>query len=339
MQNISLLPIDAQLRIGIGAGNQAWPGWIASQGNELNLLRRDQWETIFGDRRIDALLCEHVLEHLTEAEGRAAATLCYDFLKPGGYLRCAVPDANFRNEAYQRAVQAGGPGSAADHKLVYDYGLLSDVLTSAGFVVDLLEYCDDTGRFHFNYWDPADGPVGRSVRSDTRNQDGKLGFVSLIVDAKKPYRPPLPPFTPDTAAQKARSAEDAWNTRDPERVASAYTEDSRWRNRAEFFQGREAIIAFLGRKWTRELEYRLIKEVWAFRDDRIAVRFAYEWRDDSGHWFRSYGNENWEFDAGGFMAARHASINDLPIAEGDRRFHWPPGRRPDDHPGLSVLGL
>jgi nuclear transport factor 2 (NTF2) superfamily protein len=150
---------------------------------------------------------------------------------------------------------------------------------------------------------------------------------------------PVPPFTAETAAQKARFAEDAWNSRDPERVALAYTEDSRWRNRAEFVTGRGEIIAFLRRKWARELDYRLIKEVWAFTGDRIAVRFAYEWRDDSGHWFRSYGNENWEFEASGLMRRRHASINDVPIAESERKFHWPLGRRPDDHPGLSALGL
>src|SRR5271165_1281066 len=152
-------------------------------------------------------------------------------------------------------------------------------------------------------------------------------------------RPPLPPFTSDTAAQKARMAEDAWNTRDPARVALAYTTDSRWRNRAEFLEGREAIQAFLVRKWTRELDYRLIKEVWAFRDNRIAVRFAYEWHDDSGHWFRSYGNENWEFDEHGLMRLRIASINDLPLTENDRKYRWPLGRRPDDHPSLSELGL
>ena len=152
-------------------------------------------------------------------------------------------------------------------------------------------------------------------------------------------RPPLPPFDAETAAQKARLAEDAWNSRDPERVSLAYTANSRWRNRAEFIVGRPQIVAFLARKWTRELDYRLIKEVWAFCGDRIAVRFAYEWRDDSGHWFRSYGNENWHFDAEGLMAERHASINDLPIAESERKFHWPIGRRPDGHPGLSDLGL
>jgi hypothetical protein len=152
-------------------------------------------------------------------------------------------------------------------------------------------------------------------------------------------RPPLPPFDATTAAQKARMAEDAWNTRDPARVAQAYTLDSRWRNRSEFIQGREAIETFLTRKWAKELDYRLIKEVWAFRDNRIAVRFAYEWRDDSGSWFRSYGNENWEFDAEGLMQRRFSSINDMPIKESERKFHWPLGRRPDDHPGLSDLGL
>lgn len=152
-------------------------------------------------------------------------------------------------------------------------------------------------------------------------------------------RPPFPPFDADTAAQKARMAEDAWNSRDPARVALAYTEDSRWRNRAEFIAGRAEIEAFLTRKWARELDYRLIKEVWGFRLNRMAVRFAYEWRDDSGHWFRSYGNELWQFDEQGLMAARHASINDLPIGEADRLFRWPLGRRPDDHPGLSDLGL
>lgn len=152
-------------------------------------------------------------------------------------------------------------------------------------------------------------------------------------------RPPLPPFTPASAAEKVRLAEDAWNTRDPARVALAYTADSRWRNRAEFVEGRAAIEAFLARKWDRELDYRLVKELWAFHANRIAVRFAYEWHDDSGNWFRSYGNENWEFDEDGLMRLRIASINDQPIAEADRRFHWPLGRRPDDHPGLSDLGL
>jgi nuclear transport factor 2 (NTF2) superfamily protein len=152
-------------------------------------------------------------------------------------------------------------------------------------------------------------------------------------------RPPLPPFTAETAAQKACMAEDAWNTRDPARVSLAYTIDSRWRNRAEFFQGRDAIVAFLTRKWNRELDYRLIKEVWAFRENRIAVRFAYEWHDDGDQWFRSYGNENWEFDGEGLMRQRIASINDLPIKEAERKYRWPLGPRPDDHPGLSELGL
>jgi uncharacterized protein len=152
-------------------------------------------------------------------------------------------------------------------------------------------------------------------------------------------RPPLPPFTRDTAVAKVRGAEDAWNTRDPEKVAQAYTPDCHWRNRAEFVTGRAEIVAFLTRKWARELDYRLVKEPWAFEGDRIAVRFAYECHDDSGNWFRSYGNENWEFDENGLMRRRIASINDLPIAESERRLHWPLGRRPDDHPGLSDLGL
>ncbi len=152
-------------------------------------------------------------------------------------------------------------------------------------------------------------------------------------------RPPLPPFELETALAKVRMAEDAWNTREPERVSLAYTRDSVWRNRSEFFTGREAIVAFLRRKWSKEYEYRLIKELWAFRLNRIAVRFAYEWHDGTGHWFRAYGNENWEFDSSGLMQRRIASINDLPIHETERKFHWPQGRRPDDHPGLSDLGL
>jgi hypothetical protein len=152
-------------------------------------------------------------------------------------------------------------------------------------------------------------------------------------------RPPLPPFTQETAIEKVRRAEDAWNLRDPEKVSLAYTLDSHWRNRAEFIRGRGEIVAFLKRKWVRELEYRLIKELWAFEGNRIAVRFAYEWHDDSGNWFRSYGNENWEFDEHGFMRLRLASINDLPIAEGERKYRWAQGRRPDEHPGLSELGL
>lgn len=153
-------------------------------------------------------------------------------------------------------------------------------------------------------------------------------------------RPPLPPFTAETAAKKVRGAEDGWNSRDPARVSLAYTADSVWRNRAEFVTGREAIVAFLTRKWAKELDYRLIKELWAFTESRIAVRFAYEWHDDSGQWYRSYGNENWEFDANGLMQRRFACINDLPIKEGERKFHWDrSGPRPAGHPGLSDLGL
>ena len=150
---------------------------------------------------------------------------------------------------------------------------------------------------------------------------------------------PVPPFSRETAIMKVRMAEDAWNSRDPHRVSLAYTEDSRWRNRAEFINGRAEIVVFLSRKWNKELDYRLIKEMWTFGDNRIAVRFAYEWHDDSGNWLRSYGNENWEFDATGVMQRRFASINDLPIKEADRKYRWPLGRRPDDHPGLSEVGL
>jgi len=152
-------------------------------------------------------------------------------------------------------------------------------------------------------------------------------------------RPPLPPFTEETAKQKVRTAEDGWNNRNPEKVSMAYTPDSQWRNRNEFFNGREEIQAFLERKWEKEQDYRLIKELWAFTDNRIAVRFAYEWHDDAGQWYRSYGNENWEFDTDGYMAVRRASINDLAISEKERLFRWPPGPRPTDHPGLSELGL
>ncbi|MEU1036757.1 nuclear transport factor 2 family protein [Streptomyces mirabilis] len=152
-------------------------------------------------------------------------------------------------------------------------------------------------------------------------------------------RPPVPPFTRETAIEKVRLAEDAWNSRDPEKVSLGYTVDSRWRNRAEFVNGREEIVAFLTRKWHRELDYRLIKELWAFTENRIAVRFAYECRDDSGQWYRSYGNENWDFGEDGLMRVRLACINDLPIAESERKYHWPLGRRPDDHPGLSDLGF
>jgi len=152
-------------------------------------------------------------------------------------------------------------------------------------------------------------------------------------------KPPLPPFTAESAAHKVRAAEDAWNTRDPDRVVLVYTDDTRWRNRAEFPVGREQVREFLQRKWARELDYRLIKELWACAGNRIAVRFAYEWHDDSGHWYRSYGNENWEFNPYGYMSRRHASINDMPISAAERKFHWPLGRRPDEHPGLSELGL
>jgi nuclear transport factor 2 (NTF2) superfamily protein len=152
-------------------------------------------------------------------------------------------------------------------------------------------------------------------------------------------KPPLPPFTLETAIEKVRLAENAWNTRDPQRVALAYTPDSQWRNRSEFPKGRDEIIAFLTRKWARELDYRLIKELWAFRDNRIAVRFAYEWHDSAGQWFRSYGNENWEFDVKGLMRKRFASINDLAITEDERKYRWLLGVRPEDHPGLSDLGL
>jgi uncharacterized protein len=163
----------------------------------------------------------------------------------------------------------------------------------------------------------------------------RFHFLSHTMETK----PPVPPFTRDTAIQKARLAEDAWNSRDPERVALAYTVDSRWRNRAEFFNGRPAIIEFLRRKWAKELDYRLIKELWAFHENRISVRFQYEWHDDSGNWFRAHGNEQWEFDDNGLMRRREASINDVPIQTNDRKFLWPAGPRPADHPGLTELGL
>ena len=159
------------------------------------------------------------------------------------------------------------------------------------------------------------------------------------MSSSEPPRPPLPPFDEKSAKAKIRGAEDAWNTRSPEKVSLAYSIDSEWRNRAELFSGRKAIVEFLTRKWNKELDYRLIKELWAFRDNRIAVRFAYEWRDDADQWYRAYGNENWEFDENGFMHRRLASINDLRITEQERKYHWPVGRRPDDHPGLSELGL
>jgi nuclear transport factor 2 (NTF2) superfamily protein len=164
-------------------------------------------------------------------------------------------------------------------------------------------------------------------------------MAHLEMQMSNEQRPPLPPFTPDTAVQKVRLAENAWNSRDPARVALAYTPDSRWRNRAEFINGREQIVEFLSRKWVRELEYRLIKELWAFAGRRIAVRFAYEFQDDARNWHRAYGNENWEFSEDGLMTRRFASINDLPIKESERKFFWPQGDRPADHPGLSELGL
>jgi nuclear transport factor 2 (NTF2) superfamily protein len=165
----------------------------------------------------------------------------------------------------------------------------------------------------------------------------RLQAELLMIDSTG--RPPLPPFTEETAILKVRLAEDSWNSRDPERVAAGYTLDSRWRNRSEFVKGRAEIVAFLKRKWAKELEYRLIKELWAFTRNRIAVRFAYEWRDDSGNWFRSYGNENWEYDEHGLNRIRHASINNLAIGEQDRKYHWPPGPRPEGHPGLSEFGF
>lgn len=152
-------------------------------------------------------------------------------------------------------------------------------------------------------------------------------------------RPPLPPFTRETATLKVRAAENAWNTRDPVKVSSAYSADTKWRNRAEFIHGRDEVVGFLTRKWRKELDYRLTKELWAFEGNRIAVRFAYEWRDDSGNWFRSYGNENWEFNEEGYMAVRYACINDMPIKEEERKYRWPLGVRPDDHPSLSEMGL
>ena len=166
-----------------------------------------------------------------------------------------------------------------------------------------------------------------------------MRVATAILSAVSTSRPPLPPYTPASAAEKVRLAEDAWNTRDPDRVVLVYTDDTRWRNRAEFPVGREQVRAFLQRKWARELDYRLIKQLWAFTENRIAVRFTYEWHDDSGNWFRSYGNENWEFNDDGLMRVRLASINDLPIKESGRKYHWPLGRRPDEHPGLSDLGF
>jgi nuclear transport factor 2 (NTF2) superfamily protein len=174
---------------------------------------------------------------------------------------------------------------------------------------------------------------------ETKPTDQQTQIPESKIPTQPATRPPLPPFTRETAIQKVRLAEDGWNSRDPEKVALAYTIDSRWRNRAEFPSGRQEIIEFLRRKWARELDYRLIKELWAHDGNRIAVRFAYEWHDDSRHWYRSYGNENWEFDEHGLMRHRYASINDLPIKESDRKYRWPLGRRPDNHPALSDLGL
>jgi nuclear transport factor 2 (NTF2) superfamily protein len=161
----------------------------------------------------------------------------------------------------------------------------------------------------------------------------------MMTDSRLIVKKPLPPFTRESAIEKVRLAEDAWNSRDPQRVSQVYSADTRWRNRSEFVTGQAGVVEFLQRKWAKELDYRLIKELWAFDGERIAVRFAYEWHDDSGNWFRSFGNENWAFNAQGLMFERHACINDLPIAEADRKFHWPLGRRPDDHPGLSEFGF
>jgi predicted SAM-dependent methyltransferase len=189
MIEISHIPDSEPVRIIIGAGNQRWPGWIPTHRQALDLLRPEDWEASFGRRLVDAFLCEHVWEHLTEAEGRAAARLCYHWLKPGGYLRCAVPDANFPDADYQRIARIGGPGPkdhpAADHKIVYDYRLFTDIFAQAGFSVDLLEYCDEKGHFHCHPWSPDQGPIYRSLRMDHRNQNGKLESVSLIIDAYK----------------------------------------------------------------------------------------------------------------------------------------------------------
>ena len=182
MIDVSHVPATDPLRVLIGAGEQRWPGWIATQGDELDLLRRDDWAASFSARPPDRLVCEHVFEHLTLDEARAAARIVFEFLAPDGTLRVAVPDANFRDDAYQRLVAVGQLG----HQMLYDHRLLSSVFTDAGFDVDLLEYCDDAGRFHFNQWDAADGPIYRSLRTDRRNRDGRLGFVSIILDARKP---------------------------------------------------------------------------------------------------------------------------------------------------------
>ena len=190
MINIDQIPLSQPLRVIIGAGGQRWQGWIPTQREDLDLLRPKDWEDSFHSRPVDALLCEHVWEHLTAVDGRAAANLCFRYLKAGGYLRCAVPDANFPNPEYQKQAQVGGPGPkdhpAADHKIVYNYRLFVDVFTSAGFEVDLLEYCDEHGRFHYNQWSLDEGPIYRSLLVDHRNRKGKIGYVSLILDARKP---------------------------------------------------------------------------------------------------------------------------------------------------------
>lgn len=192
MINTNQTPLSTPLRVIIGAGDQCWQGWIPTQKDELNLLSPKDWEKSSHTRLVNALLCEHVWEHLTESEGRTAASLCFKYLKPGGYLSCVVPDANFPNPEYQKKAQIGGPGQkdhpAADHKIVYDYRLFVDVFASAGFEVDLLEYCDDLGRFHYNQWSMSDGPIYRSLLLDRRNRDGNIGSVSLIVDARKPIK-------------------------------------------------------------------------------------------------------------------------------------------------------
>lgn len=188
--NVESVPVHQPLRIILGAGDQRFSGWIATGREQLDLRRPEDFRASFSGRLVDAFLAEHVWEHLTEEEGREAADTCFRYLKPGGLLRIAVPDANFPDEAYQRTVQVGGPGPAdhpaVDHKIVYDFGRLSDVFVAAGFEVDLLEYCDADGRFHYHQWDPSDGPIYRSLLSDHRNEGGRLGFVSLILDARKP---------------------------------------------------------------------------------------------------------------------------------------------------------
>jgi hypothetical protein len=193
-------------------------------------------------------------------------------------------------------------------------------------------YCSNVTRHRGTVFAPRRRDTARDPLYRSRFQ-AHDSIEEIIMPA------PFPPFTRETAIAKIRGAEDGWNSRDPERVSKVYTEDSQWRNRSEFPRGRKEIVEFLTRKWAKELDYRLIKELWAFDGNRIAVRYAYEWHDDSGNWFRSYGNENWEFNAEGLMARRFASINDVPIKASERKFHWPLGRRPDDHPGLSDLGL